>query len=81
MVAMVILVMVVGVNVTTVIRTMRKRMVRSMVRTGNRKRERINSTIDIIATSDDFRVSRCNCCKGGKNESNENFELHNGLEY
>ena len=79
MVAMVILVMVVGVNVTTVIRTMGKRMVRSMVRTGKRKRERINSSIDIIATSDDF--SRCNRCKGGKSESNENFELHIGLEY
>ena len=77
---MVIMAMVVGINVTNVIRTMRRRrrrMVRRMVR--RRRRRRAITAINIIATSDDF--SRCSRRKGGKNESNENFELHICLEY
>ena len=68
-VMMMAMVMVVGLNVTGVIRTMRRgrRMVRSTV------------AVDVIATSDDF--SRRSRRKGGKDESNENLELHVCLEY
>ena len=79
MVIMMIMMIFVSVNVTNVIRTMRRRrrMVRRMVRRAVRRRV---IAIDFIAsTSGDF--SRCSRRKGGKNESNENFELHICLEY
>ena len=81
MIIMVTMAMVVGVNVTSVIRTMRRRrrMVRRMVRRTVRRNRRAITAIDLIATSDDF--SRCSHRKGGKNESNKNFELHVCLEY
>jgi hypothetical protein len=53
------------------------RMVRRMVR--RRMVRRMVIVIDLIATSDHF--SRRSRRKGGKSESNENFELHICLEY
>ena len=80
MIIMVTMAMVVGVNVTSVIRTMRRRrrMVRRMVRRTVRRNRRAITATDLIATSDDF--SRCSRRKGGKNESNEKFKLHICLE-
>ena len=78
-VMMMAMVMVVGLNVTGVIRTMRRgrRMVRRMMM--GRGMVRSTVAVDVIATSDDF--SRRSRRKGGKNESNENFELHVCLGY
>ena len=64
---------------TGVIRTMNRnrmvRLVRRMVRFVGRR----VIAVDVIGTSDDF--SRRSRRKGGKNESNEDFELHIYLEY
>ena len=62
---MTVTVMVVGVNVTNAMRRMVRR--RAVI------------AVDVIARSDD--VDRRSHRKGGKNESNENLELHICLEY
>jgi hypothetical protein len=59
---MMVMVMVFGVNVTNVMRRMVRRARRRVI------------AVDVIGASDDF--SRRSHRKGGKNESNENFELH-----
>ena len=84
-VVMIMMAIVVGVNFTAVIRSMvrrTRRMVRRMVRsrTVGRRRRRAIAAVDVIATSVDF--SRRSHREGGKDESNENFqvELHISLE-
>ena len=53
-------------------------IVTGVVRRMVRRRGRVIA-VDFIAASDGF--SRCSRRKGGKNESNKNFELHICLEY
>jgi hypothetical protein len=66
---------VIAVDFTSVMRGMgRRRVVRRMVRKRTVNRSRRAIAVDFIGTSDDF--SRRSRRKGGKNESNENFELH-----
>ena len=77
---MVMVAIVLDIFVTGVIWTMRRRrrMVRRMVRRRMVRRRSVIA-VDLIATSDHF--SRRSHRKAGKNESNENFELHISLEY
>ena len=73
---MMVVAMVISVNVAGVMIVM---MVVAMVFSVNVADVRRVITVDAIATSDDF--SRRSHRKSGKNESNENFELHICLEY